>query len=106
MSEDFRQVYETRKKIFVLKLTSKLALQVISAMGVFGILLLGGLLVLDGRTDVGTVVASLTGLARLEGPWRELIAFFRSASTVRVKYEMLVKSLTPRAGRSAEALST
>ncbi|MEM7022894.1 MAG: ABC transporter transmembrane domain-containing protein [Pseudomonadota bacterium] len=97
VNEDFRQVYETRRKIFVLKLSSKLALQVISAMGVFSILLLGGLLVLDGRTDVGTVVASLTGLARLEGPWRELIAFFRSASTVRVKYELLVKSLTPRA---------
>jgi ABC-type bacteriocin/lantibiotic exporter with double-glycine peptidase domain len=104
VTEDFRQVYETRRKIFVLKLTSKLALQVISALGVFGILLLGGLLVLDGRTDVGTVVASLTGLARLEGPWRELIAFFRSASTVRVKYEMLVKSLVARTGRPTEAV--
>ncbi|MEO1093140.1 MAG: ABC transporter transmembrane domain-containing protein [Pseudomonadota bacterium] len=97
VNEDFRRVYETRRKIFVLKLSSKLALQAISAVGVFGILLMGGLLVLDGRTDLGTVVASLTGLARLEGPWRELIAFFRSASTVRVKYELLVKSLTPRA---------
>jgi ABC-type bacteriocin/lantibiotic exporter with double-glycine peptidase domain len=103
VNADFEEVYATRKKIFVLKLSSKLALQLISAMGVFGILLLGGLLVLDGRSDVGTVVASLTGLARLEGPWRELIAFFRSASTVRVKYELLVQSLTPRAGRAAEA---
>jgi ABC-type multidrug transport system fused ATPase/permease subunit len=94
--EDFRAVYETRKKIFVLKLSSKLALQAISALGIFGILLLGGLLVLDGRSDVGTVVASLTGLKRIDGPWRELIGFFRNASTVRVKYEMLVRSLLPR----------
>lgn len=97
VNEDFREVYETRKKIFALKLSSKLALQVISAAGIFGILLVGGLLVLDGRSDIGTVVASLTGLKRLEGPWRELIAFFRNASTVRVKYEMLVRSLMPRA---------
>lgn len=96
VNEDFREVYETRKKIFVLKLSSKLALQVISAAGIFGILLVGGLLVLDGRSDIGTVVASLTGLKRLDGPWRELIAFFRNASTVRVKYEMLVRSLLPR----------
>jgi ABC-type bacteriocin/lantibiotic exporter with double-glycine peptidase domain len=94
--EDFRAVYETRKKIFVLKLSSKLALQAISAVGIFGILLIGGLLVLDGRSDIGTVVASLTGLKRIDGPWRELIAFFRNASTVRVKYEMLVRSLLPR----------
>lgn len=61
-----------------------------------GILFLGGLLVLDGRSDVGTVVASVAGLTRIEGPWRELVGFFRSASTVRVKYAMLVRSITPR----------
>lgn len=96
--DDFEQVYRTRRRIFALKLTSKLALQAISAVGIFGILLLGGLLVLDGRSDIGTVVASLTGLARIDGPWRELIAFFRNASTVRVKYEMLVQSLMARPG--------
>jgi ABC-type bacteriocin/lantibiotic exporter with double-glycine peptidase domain len=96
INADFHEVFETRRKIFMLKLSSKLALQAISAAGVFGILLVGGLLVLDGRSDIGTVVASLTGLTRLEGPWRELIAFFRSASTVRIKYEMLVRSLMPR----------
>jgi ABC-type bacteriocin/lantibiotic exporter with double-glycine peptidase domain len=100
--EDFRAVYETRKKIFVLKLSSKLALQMISAAGIFGILLVGGLLVLDGRSDIGTVVASLTGLKRIDGPWRELIAFFRNASTVRVKYEMLVRSLMPRAAAGGD----
>ncbi len=97
VNDDFKSVYETRKRIFVLKLSSKLALQAISAVGIFGILLVGGLLVLDGRSDIGTVVASLTGLKRIDGPWRELIAFFRNASTVRVKYEMLVRSLLPRA---------
>jgi hypothetical protein len=49
--------------------------------------------VLRGRSDVGTVVASLTGLTRIEGPWRDLVSFFRTASTVRVKYGMLVHAL-------------
>ena len=74
----------------------------ISAAGIFGILLVGGLLVLDGRSDIGTVVASLTGLERLDGPWRELIAIFRNASTVRVKYQMLVRSLMPRAATGGD----
>ena len=51
---------------------------------------------MQGRSDVGTVVASLTGLTRIEGPWRELVSFFRSASTVRVKYAMLVRSIMPQ----------
>jgi ABC-type bacteriocin/lantibiotic exporter with double-glycine peptidase domain len=95
---DFQSAFETRSKIFFLKLSSKFALSAISVAGAVGILFLGGWLVLNGRTDVGTVVASLTGLTRLERPWRELVSFFRSASTIRVQYAMLVQAIMPRFG--------
>jgi ABC-type bacteriocin/lantibiotic exporter with double-glycine peptidase domain len=93
---DFRQVFETRRQLFLLKLSAKLALSAISMAGTVGILFLGGWLVLRGSTDVGTVVASLVGLTRVEAPWRELVGFFRNASTVRVKYAMLASALMPR----------
>ena len=93
---DFQSAFETRRKIFFLKLSSKFALSAISVAGAVGILFLGGWLVLHGRTDVGTVVASLTGLTRIDRPWRELVSFFRSASTVRVQYAMLVQAIMPR----------
>jgi ABC-type bacteriocin/lantibiotic exporter with double-glycine peptidase domain len=96
---DFNDAFETRRKIFFLKLSSKFALSAISVAGAVGVLFLGGWLVLNGRTDVGTVVASLTGLTRLERPWRDLVSFFRSASTVRVQYAMLVQSIIPRLAR-------
>lgn len=96
VAEDFRLAFAIRQRIFVLKLGIKLALAVITALGAVAILFLGGWLVLQGRTDVGTVVASLSGLARIDGPWRELVRFFRQASTVRVKYEMLVEALAAR----------
>ena len=100
---DFRDVFETRRKIFLLKLSAKFALSAISAAGAVGILFLGGWLVLSGRTDVGTVVASLTGLTRIEGPWRELVSFFRSASTVRVHTRCSCAPSCPaRAGRRAQ----
>lgn len=97
---DFRAVYETRRHIFALKLSSKFALGAISAVGKVGILFLRGWLVLEGRSDVGTVVASLTGLTRIEGPWRDLVSFYRSASTVRVKYAMLESAVAPRPAAS------
>jgi ABC-type bacteriocin/lantibiotic exporter with double-glycine peptidase domain len=93
---DFQGAFATRRRIFFLKLSSKFALSAISVTGAVGVLFLGGWLVLNGRTDVGTVVASLTGLTRLERPWRELVSFFRSASTVRVQYAMLVQAIMPR----------
>lgn len=93
---DFRAIFHVRRRIFALKLSSKFALAAISAVGKLGILFLGGWFVLKGQSDVGTVVASLTGLTRIEGPWRDLVSFFRMASTVRVKYEMLVDAIAPR----------
>ena len=62
-------------------------------MGTAGILVLGGWLVLKGKTDIGTVVAALTGLARISQPWRDLITFYRNLSAVRVKYDLLIAAL-------------
>lgn len=93
---DFQNVFTTRLAIFKLKLSSKFALGALAAAGKVAILFLGGWFVLDGRTDVGTVVASLTGLARIDGPWRDLAAFYRTASTVRVKYAMLLPAVARR----------
>lgn len=87
---DFDHILDVRLAIFRLKLSTKFVQNLISAGGTAGVLLLGGWFVLTGRTDAGTVVASLTGLTRLEGPWRELIAFYRQASTMRVSFELIV----------------
>ena len=96
VTADFRGIFDVRRRIYALKLSSKFALAAISALGKLGILFLGGWFVLKGQSDVGTVVASLTGLTRIEGPWRDLVSFFRMASTVRVKYEMLLDAIAPR----------
>jgi ABC-type bacteriocin/lantibiotic exporter with double-glycine peptidase domain len=90
ITRDFDEVLAIRLRIFRLKLSTKYLQSLISATGTAGVLLLGGWLVLEGRTDTGTVVASLSGLGRLEGPWRELVAFYRQASVMRVSYEMLI----------------
>jgi ABC-type multidrug transport system fused ATPase/permease subunit len=86
---DFDEIYEARRKVFVYKFSTKFAMNVITAVGTAGILVLGGLLALNGRTDIGTVVAALSGLSRVSDPWRELLAFYRDLSGVRVKYELL-----------------
>ncbi len=90
---DFDKIYEARRKIFLLKQSSKFTLSAIYALGTAGVLMLGGWLVLEGRTDIGTVVADLTGLARIAQPWRELISFFRRLSGVQVKHDLLKGSL-------------
>ncbi|MEO1275907.1 MAG: hypothetical protein AAFV96_11105, partial [Pseudomonadota bacterium] len=45
--------------------------------------------VLAPLDDVGSVVAATIGLSRLQQPWRQLVAFYRSLSIVRVKFELM-----------------
>ena len=89
----FDDVFETRRRIHVRKLSSKAALKALAALGIVGMLVLGGLLVLRGETDVGTVVAALTGMTRIDRPWNNLIKFYRSLSTVMVRYAMLADGI-------------
>lgn len=90
---DFDEIFEARRKIFFFKFSTKFALNVSNAVGTAGILTFGGWLVLEGRTDIGTVVADLAGLARIAQPWRSLIAFYRNLSVVQVHYGLLKEAL-------------
>ncbi len=87
----FDDIYETRRHMFLWKLSAKFLLSVINGAGTVGILMLGGWLVLQGKTDVGTVVAATTGLTRIQGPTSFLIAFYRQVSANRIKYELMLE---------------
>ena len=63
--KDFDQIFGVRQSMFKWKLSTKFLLGAINAAGTVVVFLLGGLLVLDGKTDVGTVVAATLGLNRL-----------------------------------------
>lgn len=86
---DFDRIFETRRLMFVWKLSTKFVLSAINGIGTVAVLLLGGWLVLNGRTDVGTVVAATAGLGRIQGPTGFLIAFYRQVSATRVKFDLL-----------------
>jgi len=86
---EFDEIYETRRKMFIWKLSIKFLLSTINAGGTVAVLMLGGYLVLQGKTDVGTVVAATMGLGRIQGPTGFLIAFYRQVSANRVKFELL-----------------
>ena len=96
MLADFDSIYGTRKSIYKWKLSTKFLLSAIGGAGTVTVLLLGGWLVLEGRSDVGTLVAALTALGRLQGPTNVLIAFFRMLSANRVKFDLLQTLMRPQ----------
>jgi ABC-type bacteriocin/lantibiotic exporter with double-glycine peptidase domain len=63
------------------------------SLGVIGILAVGSWLVLHERTDVGTIVAFLSGLSRMNAPWRDLMNWFRDLTNAGTKYRLIAAEL-------------
>jgi len=62
-------------------------------MAVFVLLFAGGIMVLSGKTEIGIVVAFISGLDRVLESWREMIAFVRSTSSARVQFDLIEGTL-------------
>ena len=71
--------------------------------GTVGILFVGGWFVMQDKTEVGTVVAFVSGLTKVNDPWNDLVTFFRDMTNARVKYWLIAKVLDDQdPGEAAE----
>jgi ABC-type multidrug transport system fused ATPase/permease subunit len=89
----FETIYLARLHVFKLKFGVKFLISALQSLAVFVLLFAGGVLVLNGKTEIGIVVAFISGLDRVLEPWREMIAFVRSTSAARVQYDLIESTL-------------
>ena len=82
-----------RLRVFKLKFGLKFLVSALQSVGVFALLFVGGIMVLNGKTEIGIVVAFISGLDRVLDPWRELIAFVRSTSAAKVQFDLIEGTL-------------
>lgn len=92
----FETIYRVRLRVFKLKFGLKFLISALQSIGVFALLFVGGIMVLHGKTEIGIVVAFISGLDRILDPWRELIAFVRSASAAKVQFDLIEHTLGRR----------
>jgi ABC-type bacteriocin/lantibiotic exporter with double-glycine peptidase domain len=86
-------IYDARLRVFKLKFGLKFLVGALQSTGVFILLFAGGIMVLNGKTEIGIVVAFISGLDRVLDPWRELIAFVRSTSAAKVQFDLIEGTL-------------
>ena len=89
----FDDAFELNMGIYKLKFSMNFLMNFMRHLGVFGILALGGWLVVNGRTEIGTVVAFLAGLSEINDPWGELVNWFRDMQAANVKYGLIAKAV-------------
>lgn len=93
------EVFALHMSMFRLKFSMNFLMNLSHHVGVAGALALGGWYVLQGHTELGTVVAFISGLAKLNDPWGDVVNWFRDMTVNRVKYRLLVGTLNAPATR-------
>jgi len=86
-------IYRLNMEIFRRKFGMNFLMNLLYQLGIAGILAVGGWLLLQGRTDVGAIVAFISGLSRMNDPWGDLVDFFRNLTNTGVKYRMIAAEI-------------
>lgn len=87
------RVFRLNMGIFKLKFSMNFLMNLMHHAGVALTLGLGGYLVVNGQTELGTVVAFVAGLKQLNDPWGGLVDWFRELRVTQAKYGLLRQAL-------------
>ncbi|KIU33363.1 ABC transporter ATP-binding protein [Methylobacterium radiotolerans] len=87
------RVFHLNMGIFTLKFSMNFMMNLMHHSGVALTLGLGGYLVVNGATEIGTVVAFVAGLKQLNDPWGGLVDWFRELRVTQAKYGLLRQAL-------------
>jgi ABC-type multidrug transport system fused ATPase/permease subunit len=90
--------------IYKLKFTMNFLMNLMHHLGVAVVLAVGGWYAATGRIDVGTVVAFISGLAKVNDPWGDIVNWFRDATTNGVRYRLVAGAV--EASRQASATAS
>ncbi|MBV9835893.1 MAG: ABC transporter ATP-binding protein [Alphaproteobacteria bacterium] len=87
------QVFALNMGIFKIKYTQNFLMNVTYHCAVAVALGVGGYLAVNGRIEIGAVVATVAGLGRLNDPWGDLVTWWREMAVVRMKYRLFVQAV-------------
>jgi ABC-type bacteriocin/lantibiotic exporter with double-glycine peptidase domain len=93
-------ILATRMRIYARKYFVTFFSNVLDALGPIAVLVVGGWLVIEGRTEISTLVVFISGFQRLTDPWDQLLTYYRTAWNARVAYGLMAEALGGRAPRS------
>lgn len=73
------------------KSLGKIVVNFLSKLAPLSVLMFGGWLAIEGQTDLGTIVAFLSGFDRLAAPVNQLIAYYREASLTQTRHSKVAE---------------
>jgi ABC-type bacteriocin/lantibiotic exporter with double-glycine peptidase domain len=89
----FAEIFELNLGIVKLRFSMKFLMNFTHNLGKVLVLCIGGWYIVEGRTDVGTVVAFVSGLASVRDPWGDLVNWFQEMTLARAKYRTFIAAM-------------
>ena len=86
--DPIERVFTLNMGIYRIKFTMNLLMNMMHHLAVASALCFGGWQVLQGTIEVGTVVAVVAGLGKLNDPWGDIVNWARELAVVGVKYRL------------------
>ncbi len=83
------RMYGLKIKVALVKYGLKFANNLLGHLGPLSVLVVGGWMVIEGQTALGTVVAFISGYDKMSAPARDLLNFYRRLSMMKVQYGMV-----------------
>jgi ABC-type multidrug transport system fused ATPase/permease subunit len=99
----FERVFALNMGIYRFKYSMNFLMNLCHQLGIAGVLGVGGWFVVSGQTQVGTVVAFISGLATIKEPWDDLTKWFQTLMVTRGRYQLWSDALL---SAQAEASNT
>ena len=103
MSAGLGDIYVVRLRIFIWKFVIKFLNNSINHLGPFCFYSIGGYFVIEGRLEIGTLMAAIAAHKDLAAPWKELLNYYQRREDARIKYEQVISQFSP-AGMLDESL--
>jgi len=89
----FAEIFELNMGIYKLKYSMNFLMNLVQNSSKVVVLGLGGWYVIEGQTEVGTVVAFISGLAKVNDPWGDLVSWFQDMMVNNAKYQLFVGAM-------------
>ncbi|MCB8839891.1 ABC transporter ATP-binding protein [Aurantimonas sp. VKM B-3413] len=86
-------VFRLNMGIFKIKYSMNFLMNLMYHFGVASVLALGGYYVIEGMTEIGTIVAFISGLSQINAPWGDVVDWYREWRVTQTKYGMITKVL-------------
>jgi len=96
------QMFKIRFMWIAYRAAAKVLNNFFQNLGPFILFLVGGYLAINGRFDLGTIVAFLSAYEKLFDPWKELMAFYQLYQDASVRYTRVMEYFNAEPGYEIE----